>query len=29
VIASLREGRNIEVLNTAGIALDTQIPLEL
>lgn len=28
VIASLREGRNIAVLNTAGIALDTQIPLE-
>jgi hypothetical protein len=29
VIASLREGRNIAVLNTAGIALDTQIPLDL
>lgn len=29
VIASLREGRNIEVLNTAGIALDTQIPTDL
>lgn len=28
IIASLREGRNIDVLNTAGIALDTQIPLE-
>jgi hypothetical protein len=29
VIASLREGRNIEVLNTAGIAVDTQIPTDL
>jgi hypothetical protein len=29
VIASLQEGRNIAVLNTAGIALDTQIPLDL
>jgi hypothetical protein len=29
VIASLREGRNIEVLNTAGIELDTQIPIDL
>jgi hypothetical protein len=29
VIASLREGRNIAALNTAGIALDTQIPLDL
>lgn len=29
VIASLREGRNIAVLNTAGIAVDTQIPLDL
>lgn len=28
VIASLREGRNIAALNDAGIALDTQIPLE-
>ena len=29
VIASLREGRNIEALNTAGIELDTQIPIDL
>jgi hypothetical protein len=29
VIASLQEGRNIAVLNTAGIALDTQIPIDL
>jgi hypothetical protein len=29
VIASLREGRNIAVLNTAGIELDTQIPIDL
>jgi hypothetical protein len=29
VIASLREGRNIAALNEAGIALDTQIPLDL
>jgi hypothetical protein len=29
VIASLREGRNIDVLNTEGIPLNTQIPLDL
>ena len=29
VIASLREGRNIDVLNAEGIPLDTQIPLDL